>query len=171
MSMSWDQVDDGGHRLMVYLNMNFSFRNLTKSVHRKSTSCFGRLRNCYLKGKWVPRPRISWLNAANGQEGPSISGTEASSGMGFWCTHNRFSFILPTHCNWELSPRVFIQNLVLGPKANLPFNLSEGNLGHSQRDAFSETLMVAKLWRVSIPSSLSSLCVSGRHLSPLRASV
>lgn len=109
-----------GHKWVGSLNMYFCFRNLTKSMHRKSSNCFGRLRNCYLKGKWVPRPRTSWLNATNGQEDPSILGTEI-----FWnesLIYTQPISLYSANTLWLRTftqVRVLIQNLVLGPKESL----------------------------------------------------
>lgn len=140
---------------MGHVNICFCFRNLTKSMLRKSSSCFGRSRKCYSKGKWAPRPRIFWPNAASGQGDPSISGTEMATN-GCWdggLISAQFRLFSQHSVTERVYPvRVFLWNTVLsrqvipfitGPKETLTmagshaFNLAEQNLGHSQKDVIS----------------------------------
>lgn len=134
---------------MGYLDICFCFRNLTKSMLRKSSSCFGRSRKCYSKGKWAPRPIIFWPNAASGQEDPSISGMDMatnscrdggliSAQFRLFSQHSVTElFLWNTVLSWQVTP------FITGPKETLTtagsraFNLAEANLGYSQKDVLS----------------------------------
>lgn len=165
-----------GHKLTGYLNMYFCFRNLTKSMLRKSSSCFGRLRKCYSKGKWVPRPRTSWPNAVSGQEDPSISGTEMAinvfrdgaliytqliSAFSAIVTESIYPFgvfIQNSVLSWQVTP------FIIGPKETLIhggitcLDLSEANPGHSQKDVIY--MADARLWGVTLHLHIHSVWVT-----------